>query len=161
MNASADDWHFTHLCQHFSKDNAVGWIDPEGTIHTTALHGHLEFFIDGCAADVPGLEDCLLYPARESHDRQTEEWAELYNRGARRWHEFDEIPFTPDYEQERDAYDAIYTAGWGRIGRFKGVIEIECYRGFETELQKAAEDLAVVVECRIDVTALATESPAP
>lgn len=110
------DSYFAHLCRHFSKDNAVGWIDPEGAIHTTALHGHLEFLIDGSAAEVPGLEECLLYPAREFRDRQTEEWSELYSRGERRWHEFDPIAFIPEWEQERDAYDAIYSAGWGRIG---------------------------------------------
>ena len=147
MNKTPEEWHFHYVCQHFSKDNSVGWIDPEGVIHPTGLHGHLQFFIGGTWDNIPGLDDCLLSPAREYSERQQEDWSDLYRSGERRWHEFCELPFSPEWDQERDAYDAIYSAGWGRIGRFKGIVEIDSYEEFGDSLRAAVSDVLAVLEC--------------
>lgn len=161
MHTSSEDRYFTLLCETFSKDNVVGWVSADGDIHPVSLHCHLEFFIEGGSWDIPGIEESLIEPAREHRQSQEQDWAEQYYRGRRQWHEFDPTSFEPEWSQQRDAYDAIYRAGWGRIGRFAGVIEIQCYEEFANVLAAAVDDVATVVGCEVKVEVVSTSDYTP
>lgn len=148
--------YLTHLARTFQKNNEVGWMQPDGSIHPTELWHHCQFFIESEWA-LPAATE-FLRPYWEAFDEPRQE--EHRNSG-RRWHEYVEIPMTVEAEVANEVRRIAYEAGWGRIGSYgNDKIELECFASHERPLRRHAREFADLVGRELTMSIIPDPEPA-
>ncbi|MCV9964854.1 hypothetical protein OIU34_23455 [Pararhizobium sp. BT-229] len=149
--------YLTHLARTFQRNNEVGWMRPDGTIHPTELWYHCQFFIE-CEWALPAATE-FLRPFWEAFE---EPRLEEHRNSGRQWHEYVEIPMTVEAEVANEVRRIAYEAGWGRIGSYgNDKIELECFASHQRSLRRHAKEFAELVGRELTMSIIPDPEPAP